>query len=84
MEAGFIRRQEKRNGNPEYWKCNERCTRAEMRASGLLVPGWLGQVLQRRMRGHGKSAGHRLPLQSLELQGHHALIARQRQVRFGF
>jgi hypothetical protein len=36
------------------------------------------------VRGYGKDAGHRLPLQTLGLQGPHALITRYRQVRFRF
>jgi hypothetical protein len=84
VSPASTRRQEKRNGNRDFSKCNEPSDRPEMRAPGLFVPRQLGEVLQRRMRGHGKGARHRLPLQSFELQWPHPLITRRGRLRSGF
>jgi hypothetical protein len=34
----------------------------------------VGQILQRRVRGHGKDAGHRLPVLAFQLQGQNGQI----------
>jgi hypothetical protein len=55
-----IRSEEKKYGHGKGY---------QVRAPGLFLPDDFGQVLQRRMRGNGEDAGHRLYVRASRLQG---------------
>jgi len=50
--------QEKRDGHCESKEGNDNCKRPEVCTPRLFVRGHVGQVLQPRVRGYGKDAGH--------------------------